>query len=170
MFALDILHVDIRHLVNSPEVLPDLADHLPTLRTDVSLLKVNPLVVKLQVTLFTERFPTLFTGKFVVVFVNLSDVDAQILEPTRANIAFLLELEVSRVVVDPLYLAVPQHLPTAGDSAGHSLLLLPPTVLVSQVGLDITELPGTDVANLLNTEISSSQSSQPYFNKYPLPS
>ena len=61
--------------MNGPQVLPDLADHLSTLRADVSLLKVNPLVVKLQVTLFTERFPTLFTGKFVVVFVNLSDVD-----------------------------------------------------------------------------------------------
>ena len=162
LFALDILHVDIRHLVNSPEVFPDLADHLPTLRTDVSLLKVNPLVVKLQVTLFTERFPTLFTGKFVVVFVNLSDVDIQILEPARANVALLLELEMSRVVVYPLHLAVPQHLPTAGHSAGHGPLLLPSTVLVGQVGLDVAELPGTDVADLLNIEISSSQLAQHY--------
>ena len=68
----------------------------------------------------------------------------------------------SRVVVYPLHLAVPQHLATAGYSAGHSLLLLPSTVLVSQVGLDVAELPGTDVADLLNIEISSSQSDQHY--------
>ena len=58
----------------------------------------------------------------------------------------------SRVVVDPLYLAVPQHLPTAGHPADHRLLILPPAVLVGQVRLDIAELPGTDVANLLNKQ------------------
>ena len=153
LFTLDILHVDLRHLVNGPQVLPDLADHLSTLRADVSLLKVNSLVVKLQVTLFIERFVTFFTGKSVVIFVNLSDVDIYILEPTRANRAFLLQLQMSRVVVDLLDLTVPQHPPTAGHPAGHRLLLLPPAVLVGQMSLYVSELPGTDVANFLKTEM-----------------
>ena len=58
----------------------------------------------------------------------------------------------SCVVVDLLHLAVSQHLPTAGNPADHRLLLLPPSMLVSQVGLDISELPGANVTDFLNTE------------------
>ena len=58
----------------------------------------------------------------------------------------------SCVVVDLLHLAVSQHLPTAGNPADHRLLLLPPSVLVGQVGLDISELPGANVTDFLNTE------------------
>ena len=86
---------------------------------------------------------------------NLTDVDIYILEPTRANIALLFQLEMGRVVVDLLHLAVPQHPTTAGHPAGHRLLLLPSTVLVGQVSLDIPELPSTDVANLLKTKYFS---------------
>ena len=135
--------------MNSPQVFPDLTDHLPTLRTSVALLKVNPLVVKLQVALLIEGFPTPFTGEFVVIFVNLRDVDIYVLEPTRADGAFLLELQMSGVVVDLLHLTVPQHPPTADHPAGHAPLLLPPAVLVGQVSLHIPELSGTNVADFL---------------------
>ena len=104
LFTPDVLHVDLLYLVNRPQVLPDLADHLSTLRADVTFLKVNSLVMELQVTLFIECFATLFTGEFVVIFVNLTDVNIYILEPTGANVAFLLQLQVSRVVVDLLHL------------------------------------------------------------------
>ena len=103
-------------------MLPDLADHLSTLGADVTFLKVNSLVMELQVTLFIECFATLFTGEFVVIFMNLTDVNIYILEPTGANVAFLLQLQVSRVVVDLLHLEVPQHPPAARDPAGHGLL------------------------------------------------
>ena len=88
-----------------------------------------------------------------MIFVNLTDVNIYILEPTGANVAFLLQLQVSRVVVDPLHLHVPQHPPAARDPAGHGLLLLPAAVLVSQMSLDITKLSSTDVADLLETKI-----------------
>ena len=49
------------------------------------------------------------------------------------------------------------ELPGAGLLlAAKRLHLLPPSVLVGQVGLDISELPGANVTNFLNTEILNS--------------
>ena len=158
LLCLDVLHIDLGHSVDRPEVLPDLADRLPTLGALVPLLEVDPLNVKLQVTLLAEPFATSLAGILVGVLVDLSDVDREVLEPTSADGAVLLEVEVGGVVVDPLDLTGPEHLATARHSAGDALLLLPTPVLVHQVSLHVPELSAADVTDgLLGLEVDHTE-------------
>ena len=56
----NILNVDgVGDVVVDPQVLPDLADSLAAVRADVAPPVMYPLHVQPDITLLTERFPTL---------------------------------------------------------------------------------------------------------------
>ena len=60
-------------MVVDPQVLPDLADSLAAVRADVAPPVMYPLHVQPDITLLTERFPTL---KHILYFILLSQSEA----------------------------------------------------------------------------------------------
>ena len=70
----NILNVDgVGDVVVDPQVLPDLADSLAAVRADVAPPVMYPLHVQPDITLLTERFPTL---KHILYFILLSQSEA----------------------------------------------------------------------------------------------